>query len=221
MEFYHVLNRGVDKRNIFLNDKDHLRFVHDLFEFNDTANAVAVNYYAQSTDVGRPKVGRKRELLVYLHCFCLMPNHYHLLLSPARDNGIPLFMKKLNGGYAKYFNEKYKRIGALFQGKYKSVSIQRDAHFLHIPFYIHFNPLDLIMPEWRQNKLKNIKKAEQYLESYRWSSHSDYLGHKNFSSVTQRNSLSKFFENKQEYKNKTREMLRFFNDDDLIVNNLE
>ena len=107
MEFYHVLNRGVEKRNIVLDEKDQLRFLHDLYVFND-ANAT-LNYILTKRHTEK----QKRVLLVHLHAFCLMPNHYHLLLSPVRENGIPLFMKKLNMGYAKYFNEKYSRDGAL------------------------------------------------------------------------------------------------------------
>ena len=122
----------------------------------------------------------KRILLVHIHAFCLMPNHYHLLVSPLAHDGVPLFMKKLNGGYAKYFNERYERSGALFQGKYKSVPIDSDRHFSWIPYYIHFNPLDLTLPEWRERGIKNPKMAAEHLNTYRWSSHLDYMGKKTF-----------------------------------------
>jgi len=112
-----------------------------------------------------------------------MPNHYHLLLSPAVDNGIPLFIKKLNGGYAKYFNEKYQRTGSLWQGKYKRILIKRDAHLLYIPHYIHLNPLDLSHPEWRRGAVRSISSALAALQKYRWSSHLDYAGKRNFPSV--------------------------------------
>ena len=129
-----------------------------------------------------------------------MPNHYHLLLAPCVENGISKFMKKVNMGYAKYFNEKYKRSGALFEGRYKSVVIKNDAHFLHIPYYIHANPLDLIMPEWREKKIDDYKKAAKFLENYRWSSFPDYIGKKNFPSVTQRDFLLGFFDGPEQYK---------------------
>jgi len=129
----------------------------------------------------------------------MMSNHYHLLLSPVVENGISLFMKKLNGGYAKYFNEKYERSGALFQGKYKSVHIDNDRHFLFIPYYIHFNPLDLKYPEWRNRDIKDLNGAIEYLKDYRWSSHLDYLGIKNFPSVTQRETLLNNFGSIKEY----------------------
>lgn len=104
---YHVLNRGVDKRNIFLGDKDYLRFIHDLFEFNDTKSVNNVTYFfRQSKDVGRPYIESEREpreLLVEILAFCLMPNHYHLLLRPIVQEGVSHFMKKINGGVCKIF----------------------------------------------------------------------------------------------------------------------
>lgn len=204
--FYHVLNRGVDKRKIFLDNKDYFRFIHDLFEFNDVQNVYNVGYFLKNIDVGRQYIDgdkdnkRSRKLLVNIHAFCLMPNHYHLLLSQVVDNGISKFIKKLNGGYSKYFNERYERDGSLFQGRYKCVSIQKDSHFLHIPYYIHLNPLDLYFPEWREKKISNHSKAIAFLENYKWSSHLDYLGKKNFPSVTQRKFLEDFWSGKEEYR---------------------
>ncbi len=212
---YHVLNRGVDKRTIFMDDSDRARFVHDLFEFNNvekTENGdrlFASNNAHPMRDVGRLSLGhKKRKMLVDILAFCLMPNHYHLLVSPKVEHGVSLFMKKLNGGYAKYFNERYKRSGALFQGKFKHVQIVEEAHFIHIPYYIHLNPLDLIAPEWRERKLKNIKKAVDFLEKYRWSSHLDYCGKKNFPSITQRGFLLEFFGGEKEYKEAIKDWLK-------------
>ena len=215
MELYHVLNRGVDKRKIFLCNQDYFRFIHNLFEFNDQNPSSANNYYfSQSLDIRCPKIGRKlnerkpRKLLVNIHAFCIMPNHYHILLSPNVEDGMPKFMKKINMGYAKYFNEKNKRTGALFQGKYKSVHISNDSHFLYIPYYIHLNPLDLISPEWRTGNIKNHNKAIDYLKKYRWSSHLDYLGVKNFPSLTQRDFLQGTLGSNKEYEKSLIEMLK-------------
>jgi putative transposase len=109
-------------------------------------------------------------------------------------------MKKLNMGYAKYFNEKYKRKGTLFESRYKSILITQEAHFLHLPYYIHCNPLDLFAPEWRENKLNSHRNAIKFLETYRWSSHLDYLGKHNFPSVTKREFLLEIFNGEKEYK---------------------
>mgnify|MGYP001558562147 FL=1 len=206
MILYHILNRGTDKRKIFLDDEDYLRGIHDLFEFNDVEPVNNLTYFfSKYMDVRHPYIGEKRKnrarkLLVKIHAFCFMPNHYHLLLSDVVENGIPLFMKKFNGGYAKYFNEKYERKGTLFEGRYKKIIIKDEAHFIHLPYYIHLNPLDLIAPEWRERKLHNFKKAMSFLNTYRWSSHLDYTGEKNFPSVTQRDFLLEFFEGPKQYK---------------------
>lgn len=211
MTFYHILSRGVDKRKIFLDNEDYLRGIHDLFEFNDIAPVNNLTYFfrKESKDVGRPYIKREaRKLLVKIHAFCFMPNHYHLLLSTVAENGIPLFMKKFNGGYARYFNEKYERKGTLFEGRYKRVIIKDEAHFIHLPYYIHFNPLDLITPEWRERRLNNFAKAMEFLNSYRWSSHLDYVGERNFPSVTQRDFLLEFFGGHKQYKRGITEWLK-------------
>jgi len=192
------LNRGVDKRKIFNNQKDYVRFIHNLFAFNDHKKVTNNLHAAQKSQffgtVSQPK-RRKRELLVHIHAFVLMPNHYHLLLSPLFDGALSIFLKKINMGYAKYFNEKNQRIGALFQGKTKRIIINKDPHYMHILHYIHCNPLDL-NPEykkWRVSDIQNVKNALDYLHNYRWSSFLDYIDIKNFQSVTYRNEFLLFF----------------------------
>ena len=201
MEIYHILSRGVDKRQIFMDNEDHFRFIHDLFEFNDE-NWVNNVYYKfhNKKDATIKNKREPRKLLVDIYAFCLMPNHYHILLKARKMGNITNFMRKLNIGYAKYFNNKYKRSGALFEGRYKFILVKDESHFLHLPYYIHLNPLDLKYPEWRVRKLKNYKKAVEFLKSYRWSSHLDYLGEKNFPSVTNRDFLSDVFNGREEYK---------------------
>ncbi len=212
-EFYHLLNRGVDKRNIFLDKQDYFRFIHSLYAFNNVENADTNHTYKKMNS--DTELSKNRKLLVRIHFFCLMPNHYHLMVSPAVEDGIPRFMKKLNMGYARYFNEKNDRTGALFQGKYKSVLVENDAHFLYLPYYIHFNPFDLKMPEWRNNKINNPKKALEYLRSYRWSSHLDYIGVKNFPSVTQRTFFLELFNGEKEYAKSIRKYMKDMNVDDM------
>ncbi|MFT5037128.1 MAG: putative transposase, partial [Candidatus Azotimanducaceae bacterium] len=122
MELFHVLNRGVDKRTIVTDNKDRLRFMQGLFMYNDIQ---ILNRNLRRQPQTR-RVTTERELLVHIHAFCLMDNHYHLLLSPVNDDlkNLSAFMRKLNMGYSKYFNEKYDRVGALWQGKYKSIHIE-------------------------------------------------------------------------------------------------
>lgn len=193
MEFWHLIGRGVDKRDVVLDDEDRVRFVHDLYVFND------LNPTPNFILNGRHDSTRKRKLLVDIHAFCLMNNHYHLFVSERIEGGISLFMRKLNMGYAKYFNEKYDRSGALWQGKHRRVLIERDAHFLHIPFYIHLNPLDYSNPEWRKGEVKDMRDALESLLVYRWSSHLDYLGVHNFPSVIRMDILNTILGAREQY----------------------
>ena len=130
---------------------------------------------------------------------------------------------KLNVGYAKYFNERYKRTGTLFQGRTKKVPIERDAHFNYILHYIHLNPLDYMKgaEEWRirsKNGIKNWRKALEYLETYRWSSYLDYIGKKNFPSLL----TTELFDNAPgTYPRAIKEYLQDAEDDLTPVFNLE
>ena len=202
MEFWHLIGRGVDKRDVVLDDKDRVRFIHNLYVFND------LNPTPNFILPGRHESTRRRDLLVDIHAFCLMSNHYHLLVTERVEGGISLFMRKLNMGYTKYFNEKYERSGALWQGKYRKVLIERDAHFLYVPFYIHLNPLDYIAPEWRRGEVKDARKALKSLLEYRWSSHLDYLGIRNFPSIIRMNVLSPILGTRGQYERAAVDIIR-------------
>jgi putative transposase len=195
MELYHALNRGVDKRVIFLDDQDRARFVHDMYEFNDTR--LASNTHRERDMLGFVNRTSGRDMIVDIHGWCVMGNHYHLLLSEQVENGISLFLRKLNVGYANYFNERYKRVGTLFQGRTKKIRINSDAYFLHILHYIHLNPLDFLKgaESWRALEIDNTKKALRHLEQYRWSSYLDYCGKKNFPSVITKDLFGDVFRN--------------------------
>lgn len=180
--FYHVYNRGVDKRRIFMREKDKFRFVHDLFDLND-ANAVLNSaYYFPRYNYRDPItiVRRKpRQLLVDILAYVLMPNHYHLLLRQRREGGVSLFMQKMGIGYTEYFNLVYERSGVLFQGKFKVKAITSEAYLRHLPFYIHHNPAERFVADGSVR----IEDLLGTLRRYRWSSYRDYLGEKNFPSL--------------------------------------
>lgn len=210
-EIFHVLNRGVDNREIFLDKKDYFRFIHNLFEFNDPSPVFNLSYYLnrlQSIDFVNQYIEKPRKLIVEILAFCLMPNHFHLLLRQRKEGGLTKFMRKIGVGYVNYFNQKYKRSGTLFQGRYKLVLVNSESHFVHLPYYIHFNPLDLTMPEWRKGEIQNYQKAVEILNSFRWSSHLDYIGKKNFPSVTQREFLLKIFGGAENYKDNVKNWLK-------------
>lgn len=202
-QFYHVYNRGVDKRRVFMDDKDYYRFIHDLFEFNDENMVMNILRRILRRTEGNPisfiKVRQPRKLLVEIISYCLMPNHYHLFLRQRVDGGISKFLQKLGIGYTNYFNQKHERSGVLFQGKFKAVSVEDDVQFTHISRYIHLNPVELIKPNWKEEGIKNWREARQFLESYRWSSYLDYIGKKNFPSLINKQFLSNYFDNEKEY----------------------
>jgi len=215
-EIYHIYNRGVDKRKIFLDKSDYYRFIHDLFEFNDNRpsppanirfnlrkpSGFSQNFNTQTMEIviPREKPEGPRELLVEIMTWCLMPNHFHLFVRQLIDNGITQFMHKIGTGYTIYFNTKTERSGSLFQGTFKAIRVSDDDYFSYLPFYIHSNPLDLIEYGWRTKEIQNYNKAIKFLENYRYSSHLDYLGKKNFASVSQRKWLTGILGNSQEYK---------------------
>ncbi|MFH0969256.1 MAG: transposase [Patescibacteria group bacterium] len=176
-QIYHVYNRGVEKRKIFLNNQDHYRFIHDLYEFNDANPAV---FYRNNYSKSDFELNKKREPLVEILAFCMMPNHFHLMLRQIRENGITDFMRKLGTGYANYFNKKYERVGSLFQGKYKTNIIKKENQYIYLPYYIHFNPLKLMIPNWKEDGIKDFEEAINFLEKYKWSSYLDFTGNRNF-----------------------------------------
>jgi len=196
-EIYHIYNRGVEKRNIFQQISDYFRFIFCLYELNDKALVkmrVRIRERKERKYTGATRATEK-EPLVEIIAFCLMPNHYHLVLRQLADKGISLFMKKLADSHVGYFNQKYDRkgMGSLFQGRFKAVHVKTDEQLINLICYIFTNPIELLEKRWKEIGVKNPQKAIQYLESYRWSSYLDCIGKLNFPSVTQRDSLIKVF----------------------------
>lgn len=205
--FYHIYNRGVDKRKIFLDEKDYFRFIHDLYEFNNIGAALNVNFRFQQKEKIEDRENsplirnvKLRERLVDIVSFCLMPNHFHLILRQLKDGGIVKFMQKLGTGYTMGFNKKYKRSGALLQGRFKAILIDKDEYFLPLNNYIHFNPVSLIEPDWKEKGIKDWQKVNKFLHNYRWSSFLDYIGIKNFPSVINKDFLLGYFSDEKKYK---------------------
>jgi len=212
-EIYHLYNRGVEKRTVCVDDKDRMRFVKSLQEFNTTAPATNLHrdplFEVELQTRGLPHGNPLVEILA----FCLMSNHYHFMIRQVAENGITEFMRKLGTGYTNYFNLRHDRVGPLFQGTFKAVLLEREAHFTHLPHYIHLNPLDLSMPEWRDGKIRNTQKAIESLKKYRWSSLPDYLGMRNFPKTTQRAFLTECIGDPPMFLNHMQEWIRMPNFD--------
>lgn len=177
-EYYHIYNRGLDKRDIFLETKDYYRFLSNIYYFND------VNFRPENFDYqGLTLMDATRTELVNIITWSLMPNHYHLLINQKIDNGITKFMRRLGTGYTMYTNKKYERTGHIFQGPFKAKHINKDTYLQHLTRYIHLNPLDIFDHDWRKNGVKDIDTSKKFLLEYKWSSLNDYMGNQNFPQI--------------------------------------
>jgi putative transposase len=157
--YYHVYNRGVDKRNIYLSAKDKDRFKEQLIRFNNTELA---GHLCEEHSNG--------EKLVEVISYCLMPNHFHILLKQVEDSGISKYLHRLQTGYTLYFNKRHDRVGVLLQGAFKCKSISKNSYLLQLSKYIHTNPSKLFSDKYNDPKLIN-----ELLRKYRWSSLGEYL----------------------------------------------
>jgi len=131
--------------------------------------------------------------LVDVLCWCLMPNHYHILVQEKIDGGSSVFSKKISSGYTQYFNLKNKRSGVLFQGKSKIILIERDEHFMYLPYYIFSNPIKLVERDWKEESIKNLEKVMEFLKNYKWSSYLDITEKNNFPFIINKKSFSNLF----------------------------
>lgn len=140
-EFYHIYNRGVDKRNIFSDPLDRERFLRSMAEFNvlEPIGSIYEKFFADKRFGGKASKSTQSKRLVNFITYCLNPNHYHFILEQVEDRGIEKFMQRLGTGYTRYFNEKHKRTGSLFQGKFKSIHIDSNEYLLHLSAYVNLN----------------------------------------------------------------------------------
>lgn len=145
-EYYHIYNRGVDKRDIFLEDRDYIRFIKTIRKLKDQGSA----FLKKAEPSG-----------IKLIAYCLNPNHYHFILKQTVDNSISEFMHRLGTSHTMYFNRKYDRTRILFQGKFKSIHVDSDEYLTWLSAYININP--------------KLHKITNNLNKYPWSSYLDYI----------------------------------------------
>ncbi len=164
---YHIFNRGVNKGEIFYDDDDyrHLYLTAIHYKNNNTK-------FSYEKLVGLNDTGSLREPLgksglpfnpkVQILAYCLMPNHFHLLLKQLEDRGITWYLQHVINSYVHYLNVKHDRSGPLFQGRFKNVLIESDEQLIHVSRYLHLNPL--------------VSNLTSDLKSYPWSSFNKYIG---------------------------------------------
>ncbi len=169
-EYYHLYNRGMQKQPIFSNDSDRARLLFLLLYLQSTTTVSNVGYHAQHfikhSVFDKVSMRLYEDILnnrqVELVAFCFMPNHFHLVVYEKVAGGIARYMQRVQNGYTKYFNTKYKKAGHLFQGPYQAVHVADDRQLLHLSAYLHRNPKELAGWEKREHE-------------YPWSSYQDYI----------------------------------------------
>lgn len=179
-EFFHIYNRGNSKQKIFLDEEDYLRFIKLLYLSNSNKNIRfredIVKKHIDAFDFER---GNN---LVSIGTYVLMPNHFHIYISPKQGlgldgiDGVAKFMLKVCTSYSKYFNKKYSRTGKLFEDKFKSVHIKNENQAKYLFSYIHLNPVKLVQGDWKEKGIKDKNKVFKFLNDYKWSSFSYFMG---------------------------------------------
>ncbi len=195
-EYYHVYNRGVEKRATFLGNHDYQRFIFLLFLSNSKKHFKVRDIHdhvkrAKAEELGEQKhrlslggvlfadlveVVDRGEQLAAIGAYCLMPNHFHFLLKEIRDGGISDFLQKVTTAYTMYFNKKNERVGSLFQNTFKAEHVGDDTYLQYLYSYIHLNPVKLIQSDWKETGIRDREGAKRYLDAYSFSSYADYCG---------------------------------------------
>ena len=200
-ECYHIYNRGTEKRDIFLDKADYLRFIVSLYISNNTDVMHISNLINQGETLMKILNMDKKGSLVDIGAYCLMPNHFHLLVKEKTENGISKFMSKLTTGYSMYFNKRYDRSGNLFQGVFKSTHVDSDEYLKYLFAYIHLNPVKLTEPEWKENGIKDKNMVSSFLEGYSYSSYFDYSKDNSRSEkkIINKESFPEYFSNRKDF----------------------
>lgn len=193
-EFYHIYNRGNSKRKIFLDFADYKRF-QDLLYLANTTEPVTM----RSARRGGVYEVKLETSLVAIGAYCLMPNHFHILLTPLVDDGVSIFMKKVTTGYSMYFNKRYEHTGSLFEGRFKSEHASRDEYLKYLFSYIHLNPLKIKHVDWKVRVAHELELLKQ-AEAYAFSSYQDYVhGKRNESMILSKEHFPKYFSDRTQW----------------------
>lgn len=218
-DYVHVFNRGNRKMEIARDGSDKWRFLQTLRFFNDSSSSQNIlrKLSRSKSDFDRPdsvfKMGwppdwPEKDPLVKILCYCLMPNHFHLLLKEIRDGGISKFMQKLGTGYTNYFNIKYQEAGSLFQGGYKARVINNKNYLMYLSVYIQVMNVLELFPGGIQVAVKNLNKALKFVQEYPFSSYADYVDlRKSF--IIDKDILGEIFSKPGDYKKFVREAILF------------
>jgi len=197
--YYHVYNRGVEKRPTFIGKRAFGRAIIAIKYYRFTNPPFKLSKFLKLTKDQQIRVQSElaeKELLVEVVAYCLMPNHFHFLLKQLQPNGITKFLSNFTNSYTKYFNTRNQRVGPLFQGTFKAVLVEDDEQLLHLSRYIHLNPV------------ASAVIAEKDLEDYESSSYLEYLG-KNSDPFCSKDIVRGFFSSTKKFKQFTTDQINY------------
>jgi len=213
-EYFHIYNRGTNKMNIFLNDFEYNRFKKLLYLVNSKNTIKFSDIETKKTSPCPTWTIERGQTLVDIGAYCLMPNHFHLLIKSKGEKDTATFLQRLLTSHSKYFNIKYNRSGSLFQGKSKAIHIIGDNYLKYIFSYIHLNPIKIIQGDWKENGINNISLAKEYLDSYEYSSYFDFLGRKRGESkILELSNFPDYFYQKNSFSKEIIEWLNYNNNE--------
>lgn len=140
------------------------------------------------------------DTIVNIGAYCLMRNHFHVLVHEKQEGGISKFMQKLSTGFTMYFNKRSDRTGALFEGRFRAKHLNTDNYLKYIFSYIHLNPTGHVEHGWKENGIKNKKSVKRYLEQYHYSTFFEYTGTtRPESSILNQKAFPIYFKNKRDF----------------------
>ena len=180
--FYHIYNRGVEKRTIFLDKHDYNRFLKILYYYQFGSPKPSFSQFKRF----KHSLLEENSQLIEFNCYALMPNHFHFCVRQLTNNGIHDSLRKTFDSYTRYFNKKYKRVGPLFQGQFQSKMITSEEQLLHLSRYIHLNPCSA---EFVSNP-----------EDYKYSSYKEFINYPESSGLCNPKPLLLFFKDPESYK---------------------
>ncbi len=169
--YYHIYNRGNSKQRIFHDNEDYFRFMSLLYACNTENNFRVFTLSKEET----PYDFERGKQIVSIGAYCIMPNHFHIIINQLEEKGISKFMQKVTTAYVMYYNKKYNRTGSLFESKFKSENANNDKYLKYLFSYVHLNPVKLVQKDWKENGVKNKKEILNFLNNYEYSSYLDYI----------------------------------------------
>lgn len=193
-EYYHIYNRGNSRQTIFTTESEYRRFQYLLYVANGTAQ---LDF--RSIEQDKVLSFERGQPFVAIGAYCLMPNHFHILLTPVVENGVQQFMQKISTSYSMYFNKRHNRSGSLFEGKFKSEYVGEDRYMKYLFSYIHLNPIKLIQSDWKETGIRDLEAAQKYLEEYKYSSFIDFQHEREESALLNRALFPDYFKTKKEF----------------------